>query len=67
MAHFHVTVFYRTKRGGVACGMDVTADTEDDAVEFAEQTIIGKSRARKVVAIETKRLTPARKAVGGHV
>lgn len=47
MAHYHVEIGYRTKRGGVAVGMTVKAFGPDEAEEYAREHVIGKRSARQ--------------------
>lgn len=47
MAKYHVEVGYRTKRGGVALGMDVEAFDPEQAEEIAERKALKGYPARK--------------------
>jgi len=47
MAKYHVEVGYRTKRGGVALGMEVEAFGPEEAEEIAERKTLKGYPARK--------------------
>ena len=55
---WRVEVYYATKRGGVCCGIEVEAESDDEALEKAKAAIIGKSKARKFHAATIERIAP---------
>lgn len=64
MAHYHVEVGYRTKRGGVAVGMTVKAFGPDEAEEFAREYVIGKRPTRKWVYTDIREATASDISLG---
>ena len=43
---YHVVIGYKTKKGGAAVGMEIEADTEDDADDKARAKILNGHPAR---------------------
>lgn len=54
MAYYHVTLGYRTKRGGVSIGMTVKAFGPDEAVEIAQKKYLHPFKARKFSSSNVK-------------